>query len=134
MQAGTSDPQLAQTELITAIDDLNTLSGTTDSANLGGLTLIPGVYIVPGISNLTGTLTLDREGNANSSWVLLVSSTLITSPNSVINVIDTGSGAGVYWDVRSSATIGTDSTFLGNIVSLTRITMDTGVTDNCHRA
>jgi hypothetical protein len=135
VQAGALDAQLAQSELTNAIDDLNTLSGSTEPANLSGLTLAPGVYVVPaGISNLTGTLTLNGEGNANAAWVFLMASSLITSPDSVVNVINTGAGAGVYWDVRSSATLGTDSTFLGNITALSGISMDTGATDDCGRA
>jgi Ice-binding-like len=135
VQAGTTDAQSAQGELTYALDALNTLSGTPEPEDLAGLTLAPGVYVVPaGVSNLTGTLTLDGEGNANAAWVFLMSSTLITSSNSVVNVIDAGSGSGVFWDVGSSATIGTDSTFLGNILALTSISMDTGATDDCGRA
>ena len=119
VQAGTPDAATAQGQLTTAINDLNTLSGTLEPADLAGLTLFPGVYIVPaGVTNLSGMLTLDGEGNANAAWVFLMSSTLITSPNSVVDVINTAAGAGVYWDVRSSATIDTDTTFMGNILAL----------------
>jgi hypothetical protein len=61
-------------------------------------------------------------------------STLITSSNSVVNVINTGAGAGVFWNVGSSATIGTNTTFMGNILALTSITMNTTATDLCGRA
>ena len=59
---------------------------------------------------------------------------LITSPNSVVNLIGTGDGAGVYWNVRSSATIDTNTTFLGNILALTSIWMNSTATDLCGRA
>jgi hypothetical protein len=83
---------------------------------------------------LSGTLTLDGQGNANAAWVFQMASTLITSPNSVVNVIGTGSGAGVYWDVGSSATIDVNTTFLGNILALDTITLNTTATDLCGRA
>jgi len=60
--------------------------------------------------------------------------TLITSPNSVVNVINTGAGAGVYWNVASSATIDVNTTFMGNILALASITMNTTATDLCGRA
>jgi hypothetical protein len=93
------------------------------------------VYTVPaGTTNLSGALTLDGGGNANAGWVFQMVDTLITSPNSVMNVINTGSGAGVYWNVRSSATIDVNTTFRGNILALATITMNTTATDLCGRA
>ncbi len=126
----------AQGQLVTAITDLGSLGpGTTEPANLTGLTLFPGVYTVPaGTTNLAGTLTLDGQGNANAAWVFLMPSTLITSPGSVVKVIDTGAGAGIYWDVGSSATIDTTTSFEGNILALTSITLNTGATIGCGRA
>jgi hypothetical protein len=126
----------AQSELATAKTDLSSLgAGTLLPANLAGLTLAPGVYTVPaGTSNLTGTLTLNGGGNLNAFWVFQVSSTLITSPGSVVNVINTGSTAGVFWNVGSSATLDTTTSFEGNILALTSITLDTGATDQCGRA
>jgi hypothetical protein len=61
-------------------------------------------------------------------------STLITSPNSVVSVINTGSGAGVFWNVGSSATIDVNTTFLGNILALASISMNSTATDLCGRA
>ncbi len=136
VHAGTAEAQTAQNELTIAINALNTLVGIPlPLADLEGLVLAPGVYSVPaGVSNLTGALTLDGMGNANAAWVFLMESTLITSPNSVVNVINTGDGAGVYWNVRSSATIDTNTTFMGNILALASISMLTTATDNCGRA
>ena len=95
--------------------------------DLAGLTLAPGVYTVDaGVSNLTGTLTLDGMGNANASWVFQVTSTLIRSPGSLVNVINTGAGAGVYWNVGSSATLDTTTSFQGNILAVQSITLNTG--------
>ena len=137
VHAGTTLAQSAQSQLTTARTNLGLLgSGTTlVNPDLVGLTLVPGVYTVPaGATNLSGALTLDGLGNANAAWVFQMASTLITSPNSVVNLIGTGSGSGVYWNVRSSATIDTNTTFLGNILALTSITMNTTATDFCGRA
>jgi Ice-binding-like/PEP-CTERM motif len=60
--------------------------------------------------------------------------TLITSPNSVVKGINSGSGAGVYWNVGSPATIDTNTTFLRNILPLSSITMNSTATDLCGRA
>ena len=127
---------LAQTQLASAMTSLALMgAGTVEPADLDGLTLFPGVYTVPaGTSNLTGTLTLDGAGNANAAWVFQMPSTLITSPGSVVNVINTGAGAGVYWNVGSSATLGTTTSFEGNILALASITLNTGATIGCGRA
>ena len=109
--------------------------GTFLNTDLTGLTLTPGVYTVAGgASNLTGTVTLDGLGDANASWVFQMSSTLITSPDSVVNVINTGSGAGVYWNVASSATLDTNTLFAGNILALTSITLNNSAKILCGRA
>ncbi len=127
---------LAQNQLITAKTNLALLgAGTLQSVDLAGLTLFPGVYTVPaGVSNLTGTLTLDGQGNANAFWVFQMPSTLITSSGSVVNVINTGAGAGLFWNVGSSATLDTTTSFQGNILALANITLNTGATIGCGRA
>jgi len=127
---------LAQSQLVTAQTNLGLMGpGTLEPVNLAGLTLGPGVYTVPaGISNLTGTLILDGGGNANAFWVFQMTSTLITSPNSVVDVINTGSGAGLYWNVASDAILDTTTSFEGNILALNSITLNTGATIDCGRA
>lgn len=133
----TSVAQSAQGQLTTAITNLGLLGpGTTlSSPDLVGLTLTPGVYTVSaGTTNLSGVLTLDGLGNANAFWVFQMTDTLITSSGSKVNVINTGSGAGVYWDVRSSATLDTTTSFQGNILALTSIALKTGATIGCGRA
>ena len=127
----------AQSGLTIARADLTLLgAGTSLSSNLTGLTIVPGVYTVPAdaVSNLTGAVTLDGQGNANAAWVFQFLSTLITSPGSVVHVINTGSGAGIYWNVGSSATIDTTTSFEGNILALTSITLNTHATLGCGRA
>lgn len=137
VHAGTAVAQSAQGQLNDAITSLGLMgTGTTlVNADLVGLTLTPGVYTVhAGVSNLTGALTLDGGGNANAAWVFQMDSSLITSPNAVVNVINTGLGAGVFWNVRSSATLDTTTSFQGNILALTSITLNTGTTIGCGRA
>ena len=126
----------AQSDLTIARTNLGLMGpGIVLGVDLAGLTLSPGVYTVPGgVSNLTGTITLDGQGNANAAWVFQMPSTLISSPGSMVNVINTGSGAGLYWNVGSSATLGTTTSFEGNIFALTSITLNTGATIGCGRA
>lgn len=109
--------------------------GTVLGTDLVGLTLTPGVYTVgASTSNLTGALTLDGLGNANAVWVFQMPSTLITSAGAAVNVVNTGSGAGVFWNVGSSATLGANTTFEGNILASASISMGTGVSLSCGRA
>jgi MSHA biogenesis protein MshQ len=127
---------IAHDQLGTAIGMLQQLGpGTPLAASLDDLTLAPGVYTVdPAATNLTRTLILDGGGNAAARWVFLMPTTLITSPGSLIRVINTGINASVYWVVGSSATLGTPSTFAGNVLAYTSITMNSGVNITCGRA
>ena len=133
-----TDPFAAsgQSQLTTARTNLASLgTGLLLGADLAGLRLFPGVYTVPaGVSNLTGRLTLDGRGNANAAWVFQMPSTLITSPGSVVSVVNTGAGAGVFWNVGSSATLDTTTSFQGNILALASISLNTGATIGCGSA
>jgi type VI secretion system secreted protein VgrG len=106
-----------------------------DLSLVPGGELVPGIYTVPaGTTNLSGTLTLNGHGDADALWVFLMPSTLITSPGSVVNVINTGPGAGVYWHVGSSATLNTSTMFVGNILAEESITLNTNADILCGRA
>ena len=134
---GVPNAMQAQTDLTIARNNLASLGPGTalGLADLVGLTLLPGVYSVDeGTTNLSGALTLDGQGNANAVWVFQMESTLITSPNAVVNVINTGAGAGLFWNVASSATIDVNTTFMGNILALASISMNSNATDLCGRA
>ena len=100
--------------------------------NLGGLTLDSGVYYFASSAQLTGTLILDAQGNNNAYWVFLIGSTLTTASGSAVQVINPGSNNGsddgVFWQVGSSATLGTATAFEGNILANASITLDTGAT------
>jgi len=100
--------------------------------DLGGKTLTPGVYCFDSSAQLTGTLILDAQGSCDSLFVFQTGSTLTTSVASSVEVINNPcstncrGGANVFWQVGSSATIGTGSQFVGNIVANTSVTLNFG--------
>ena len=104
----------------------------------GNATLAPGVYISATSSSIgvTGVLTLDGQGNANSTFIFQAPSALTTAPGapgvpgSVILLINGAKAANVFWQVGSSATLGTYSLFEGNVLADTSITMGTGATSD----
>jgi type VI secretion system secreted protein VgrG len=118
----------AQSELVTTYDNLaNTACGTDlTGQDLGGKTLTPGVYCFSTSAQLTGTLTLDAQGNPNAVFVFKIGSTLTTASAASVLLINGGSNCGVFWQVGSSATLGTGTALLGTIVALTSITLNTG--------
>jgi len=101
----------------------------TISTDLGGLTLPSGVYCFAAASaGLTGTLTLDGQNNPASVWIFKMASTLTTASSSKIVLINGAQNCNVFWQVGSSATIGTNTTFVGNILASASITLTTGAT------
>jgi len=125
---------LAQQQLIAALTALEPGTvGTGTDVNLSVTqTLGPGVYTATG--TLTGTLTLGGTGSADDFWVFQVATSLTTASGSTVDVINTIPGAGVFWNVVESATLGTGTSFAGNILAGTSITLDTGATIGCGRA
>jgi len=117
----------AQNSITTAFTSGMSLSGVTIPADLGGLRLTPGVYSNTTSVGITGTLILDGEGNPNSSWVFKVGTTLITAAaNSHVVLVGGAQATNITWLVGSSATIGVDTSFAGNIIALASITVNTG--------
>jgi len=94
--------------------------------NLGSRTLTPGAYGYSSSAQLTGTLTLDAQGNPNAQFVFKIGSTLTTASASSVALINGASACNVFWQVGSSATIGTTTAFQGNLMALTSITLNTG--------
>ncbi len=134
--AGDSVAMQAQNSLTTAYNfAAGEVCGTNlTGQDLGGLTLTPGVYCFFSSAQLTGTLTLNALGNPNSIFVFQIGSTLTTASNSSVVFTNGGQGDGLFWQVGSSATLGTTTTFAGNILALTSITLNTGATIPCGRA
>ncbi|HEY1479650.1 MAG TPA: ice-binding family protein, partial [Gaiellales bacterium] len=98
------------------------------AADLGGRTLTPGVYSAPSALGLTGTVTLDAGGDPNALFVFKVGSAFTSASGSSVALINGAQACNVYWQIGSSATLGTGSSFRGTILALTSITVTTGVT------
>lgn len=120
----------AQTDLTAAYLALQAqaCNVTVTPADLGGRTLAPGVYCAAAAMGVTGTVTLDGQGNTNAVWVFQVGSALTTSTTADIALIGGAQARNVYWQVGSSATLGTGTTFRGNILALQTITLNNTAT------
>ena len=129
----------AQSDVTTAYNVLAALSPTSNLSGqvLGSATiptLMAGVYRFNTSAQLTGALTLDAQGNSNALFVFQIGSTLTTGSASSVQVINGGSNVGVYWELGSSATLGTSTVFAGNILALADITLNTTAKILCGRA
>lgn len=128
----------AQIDLTTAYTSLGLMPWTDDltGMDLGtiGTPLTPGVYNFDTSAQLTGDLVLDSLGDPNALFVFQIGSTLTTASASSVSVINGGGNNGVYWVVGSSATLGTTTSFAGNILAQASITLNTGATIICGRA
>lgn len=125
----------AKTDLLAAYNDTRDRTGGTPVAGgeLGGLTLGPGVYAddnAPDSLAITGTLTLDGGGNASSVFIFQSGSTLVTATGSKVALINGAQSCNVFWQVTSSATLGSSSRMQGRILAQASITVGTGATIN----
>jgi len=123
----------AKNDLTTAFNDAQSrsLNAISLPGQLGGLTLAPGLYVNSSTSGISGTgtngiLTLDAGGSANAVWIFKMGSTLITGPGTSIVLAGGAQAKNIYWSVGTSATLGTNSVFYGNILADQSITLNTG--------
>lgn len=127
IHAADAEALQAQSDTTTAYNALASESCTVDltGQDLGGLTLTSGVYCFSSSAQLTGALTLDAQGDPNAVFIFQVGSTLTTASGSSVLITNSGVNCNVWWQVGSSATLGTTSAFQGNILALTDITLTT---------
>jgi subtilisin family serine protease len=119
----------AQNDVATAYNNLAGQTCTQDltGQDLGGQSLTAGVYCFSSSAQLTGTVTLNALGNPNAVFIFKMGSTLTTASGSSVVLINGASAGNVFWQVGSSATLGTTTSFAGNILALASITVTTGV-------
>lgn len=122
--------QLAQTDLITAYNDLGVPSPSLiSSSDLAGRTILPGAYATTaGTFSNSGNVIFDALGDPSAIFIFQAASTVITSTNSTMTLTGGAQACNVYWQVGSSATLGVSSTFVGHVYALASITATTNAT------
>jgi hypothetical protein len=117
----------AQATLTAAyIDAAGRSDATSVAGDLVGQTLTAGVYKSTSSLAISGDVTLDAQGNPDAVFIFQISSTLITGSGSHVVLANNANACNVFWQVGSSATLGTNSVFKGSILALTSITVTTG--------
>ena len=106
------------------------LTADLTGQDLGGKTLVAGTYHFSSSVGITGPLTLDGQDNPNSLFVFQIGSTLTTATASSVVLINGAKACNVFWQVGSSATLGTTTIFVGNILASASIALNSGVTVN----
>ena len=115
----------AQSDLTIAYDSAAGRASTTTypgPTDLGGSTLLSGVYTSPVSLAITGTLTLDAKQVPDAVFIFQAGSTLITATGSKVSLINGAQACNVFWQVGSSSTLGVDSTFAGTVMALASVT------------
>jgi hypothetical protein len=120
----------ARADAFTAYNSLAGQPCNTDLSgmDLGGKILTAGVYCFSTSAGLTGPLVLDAQGNPNAVFIFQIGSTLITGSGSSVVLINGASPCNVFFQVGSSATLGTSTDFVGTIIALQSVTLNTSAT------
>ena len=129
--AGDAVTQQAKNDLVTAYNDAAGRAPTTTYPpiqDLGGLILTNGVYYDSSSFAITGTLKLDAGGDPNAVWIFQAGSTLTAETGSSVILTNGAQACNVFWVVGSSATLNTGASFIGTIIALHSITIDTSAT------
>jgi hypothetical protein len=129
--AGDAVTQNAKNDLFTAYGDAAGRTATVTYGaifDLGGMTLGSGVYRDPSSFAITGTLTLDAGGDPAAVWIFQMGSTLNTASGSKVALIGGAQAGNVFWQVGTSATLGSDTDFAGSLLAVDSITLNAGVT------
>ena len=129
MHAGNPTSAAAIADLTIAYNDAagRNVAPTTLAGNLGGLTLAPGLYkSTSSLAISSGDLTLDALGNANAVFIFQIASTLTTTSGRAVILTGGAKASNIFWQVGSSATLGTTSDFKGTIMADQSITLNTG--------
>ena len=131
--AGNPTSAQAMADLTVAYNDAagRTLAPVTLAGNLGGLTLPPGLYkSTSSLAISSGDLTLDAQGDPNAVFIFQMASTLVTTSGRAVILAGGAKAANIFWQVGSSATLGTKSTFKGTLMAYASITLTSGATLN----
>ncbi len=107
------------------VNEMPTMNLT--GSNLGGMTLLPGIYHFDTFAQLSGILILDTQGNSNAAFHFQIGTAFLADAASQISLLN-GNTVNIFWQVGTSATIGVDSRFVGTIIADQSITMNTGAT------
>ena len=124
---GNAAANAADADVLAAHHDATSAAPVTEMAgDLGGRTLLPGVYHFGVAATLHGTLILDGQGKTNPLFIFQIGTTLTTGTGARVTLTDGAAGCAVYWAVGTSATIGTGTSLQGDLMALVSVTMNTG--------
>lgn len=131
IHAGDTTAAQAQLDLTKAFNNAaGRVNPKAVPADIGGMTLSPGLYKAPVSLMITGNVTLDGKNDPNAVFIFQIPSTLITSVNSSVTLINKVNACNIFWEVGSSATLNTNSVFSGDILALASVSLGTGATVN----
>jgi hypothetical protein len=124
--AGDAITQAAKTDLVTAYNGVVAQALTLSTGAIAASTLVPGVYNSGTSLGLSGNIILDAGGNTNAVFVFQAGSTIVTASGTNITLINGGQACNVFYAAGSSATLGTGTHLVGNVIAMQSITDNGG--------